>query len=319
MGKARTVLGVCVAAFVVLMDVALPRSAYALVTAKPPTSWSYYVHSGDSGTLGQRLGCDQAKLDNSNGRGSFVILDFGAQRNNGRGTYLPGSTVYWTNTADENYALRFAYGYQSCVSHHVLILAAGTSNDGRVTDGALGAAWGSVVQRVARAASARGYSDVAVQGAIDAEPGFGTFAHFQAWEWGDKTGRGYVGRTRALLDDYGSADGCPQEIGRTANFRCGNGWNLADEYNAVWGWSPNEATPEIYFDGCHGNANQANQWANVSAYGRHHGRKGMVKFVGPLDQGSCLTSAKSWTAFQAALTRDGVGQAMRFSAEMATR
>ncbi|MBO0819986.1 MAG: hypothetical protein J2P26_03955 [Nocardiopsaceae bacterium] len=302
-----------------LAEVALPRPAYALATAKPPTSRSYYVHSGDTGRRAQQFGCEQAKIDNSNGRGSFVILDFGAQRSDGKGTYLPSSTVYWTNTADENYALRFAYGYQSCRPHHVLILAVGTNNDGKVTNGALGAAWGSVVQHIASAASARGYSNVAAQGAIDAEPGYGTFAHFQNWEWGDRTGRGYVGRTKALLDDFGSADGCPQAIGRHSNLRCGNGWRIADEYNAVWGWTPNEATPEIYYDGCHGAANQANQWANISAYGRHHGRKGTVKFVGPLDQGTCLTAARSWTAFQAALTKAGVPQAMKFSDEMVTR
>lgn len=318
-GKARTALGVCAAVFMVLASVALAKPAYALATPKQPTDWSYYVYPGDTGRGAQLLGCMQARFDNARRHGSFVVLDFGAQRTNGRGTYLPSTTIYWTNAADENYALHFAYGYQSCGPRRLLIMALGTSNDGAVTNGALGAAWGAVVQRVAQAASSRGYSNVAVQGAIDAEPGFGPFAHFRGWEWGDKSGHGYVSKTVALLDNYGSADGCPQAPGKFTNLRCANGWNIADEYNAAWGWTPNETTPEIYFDGCAHLADQANQWANVSAYGRHYGRKGMVEFVGPLSQGFCLSATQSWREFQAALTRDGVPQAMSFSEQMVTK
>jgi hypothetical protein len=71
----------------------------------------------------------------------------------------------------------------------VLLLPIGTSNYGSVTDGRSarpGERWYAVAQQ----ASGRGYSDVAIQGAIDAEPGFGPFPHFQGWEWGDKSGRG---------------------------------------------------------------------------------------------------------------------------------
>lgn len=318
---ARTALATYTAALMVLVSIVLARPAAALVMPKPPTDWSFYVSPGDSAARAQYLGCRQAKFDNSRNYGSFVILDFGSQRSNGEGTYLPSSAVYWTNAADENYALHFAYGYQLCDPLHLLILSIGTSNDGAVTDGALGASWGAVVQRTARQASNRGYSNVAVQGAIDAEPGFGSFPHFRGWEWGDKSGRGYVSRTTALLNDFGSADGCPQRLGRYANLRCGDGWTVADEYSAVWGWAPNEATPEIYFDGCGDYGNQIGQWANVSAFGKHHGRKGMVRFVGPLDQGTgtCLTPAASWREFQRGLTRDQVPDAMDFSTEIVTR
>lgn len=316
---AGAVLVGTVLAGTVLAGAVLAKPAYALVTSKSPTDWSFYVSPGDTGARGHHLGCLQAEADNSHDHASFVILDFGAQRANGKGTYLATSTVYWTNAADENYALNFAYGYESCAPRHLLILAIGTNNDGAVTDGALGGSWGLVVQRIARQASSRGYSHVAVQGAMDAEPGFGSFAHFRNWEWGDNSGRGYVGRTTALLDDYGSADGCPQALGRVANLKCANGWSLAAEYNAVWGWSPNEGTPEVYYNGCGGKANQANQWANVSAYGQRYQRKGKVMFVGPLDQGTCLNAARAWRVFQAALTRASVPEAMRFSSEMVTR
>lgn len=319
MRKARVALGICAAALAALASVVLAAPAYALVTPKPPTDWSYYVYPGDTGGRAQYLGCSQAKFDDRVKHNSFVIMDFGAQRSNGRGTYLPSTTVYWTNAADENYALHFAYGYQSCGPRHLLILSIGTSNDGSVTDGALGAAWGSVVHAVSQQASRRGYSNVAIQGAVDAEPGFGPFPHFQGWEWGDKSGRGYVSKTVALLDDFGSADGCPQALGRYANFKCGFGWTQADEYNAVWGWTPNEGTPEIYFDGCDHYANQENQWANVSEYGLRYARKRMVRFVGPLSQGFCLDAANSWRIFQIALTRDHVPDAMSFSAQIVTK
>lgn len=319
MGKARKALQVGVFAFAALAAVILAKPAHAQVVSKPPTDLSYYVYPGDTGSRAQSLGCSQAKFDNWRNHASFVIMDFGAQKSNGKGTYLPSSTVFWTNSADENYALHFAYGYEECGPRHVLILAIGTSNDGAVTNGALGGTWGSLVRIVAQRSSARGYSHVAVQGAVDAEPGFGSFQHFRGWEWGDKSGRGYTGRTTALLDDYGSADGCSQSLGRIANLRCGNGWNIPDEYNAVWGWPPNEGSPEIYFDGCRGRANQVNQWANVSAYGRRYQYKGMVKFVGPLDQGACLSAKAAWREFRAALARNSVPQAMRFSSQMGTR
>ncbi|MBO0804230.1 MAG: hypothetical protein J2P25_14295 [Nocardiopsaceae bacterium] len=173
-----------------------------------------------------------------------------------------------------------------------------------------------MVRSVARRASRDGYSRVAVQGAIDAEPGFGPFPHFRGWEWGDKSGPGYVSKSSSIIDDYGSADGCPQALGESANRKCGDGWTLADEYDAVWGWGPNEGTPEIYFDGCHGYANDAHQWANVSAYGNYHRHKGKVRFVGPLDQGSCLNAGAAWRKFQAALAADNVPESMKFSAEI---
>jgi hypothetical protein len=321
MRKALTALGIYTVIFPVLAGTMMlipVLAAPARAQTMPPTDSSYYVAPRDTAVRAQRLGCDQAEFDNSRDHNSFVTLDFGAQRKDGKGTYLPGSTVFWPKSRDQNYALHFAYGYQSCGPRHLLIVGIGTSNDGAVTDGALGADWGSTVAIVAREASADGYSNIAVQGAIDAEPGFGPFPHFEGWEWGDKSGTGYVSRTKALLNDYGSADGCPQALGKYGDARCGSGWTIADEYNAVWGWSPNEATPEIYFDGCHGYANMANQWARVSDYGKHYGGQGTVRFVAPLDQRNCLNAAQAWSAFRHALTADGVPEAMNFSTQIVT-
>lgn len=320
MGRARKALSIAAAGFTMLAYfVALDSGQTASAAVRPPTDFSYYVSPGDTYARAQDLGCGQAKFDNSHGVNSFVTLDFGAQRSDGAGTYLAGSTVFWPNSAIERYSLRFAYGYQSCRSRHVLVLGIGTSNDGAVTDGRLGADWGIVVRTVAAGASRDGYRSVAVQGAIDAEPGFGPFPHFQGWEWGDRSGGGYVSTSKSLITDFGSADGCPQALGRYADAMCGNGWTTLDEYDAAWGWAPNEATPEIYFNGCRGYGKQANQWADISDYGKHNQKAGMIRFVGPLDQNDCLSPAAAWSDFNAALGRDGVSSGMKFSTRITTK
>lgn len=320
MGKARKALGFYAAGFMMVAGfVAANSGQAAAAVVRPPTDLSYYVTPGDTYSRAQALGCDQAKFDNSHHVNSFVTLDFGAQRSNGAGTYLTGSTVYWPNAAIKDYSLRFAYGYQKCGPEHILIVGIGTSNDGAVTDGALGADWGAVVRDVAAESSHDGYHSVAVQGAIDAEPGFGPFPHFDGWEWGDKSGGGYVSETKSLLTDFGSADGCPQSLGHHSDAMCGNGWTVKDEYDAVWGWKPNEGTPEIYFNGCGGYARQANQWADISDYGLHNQKAGRVLFVGPLDQDDCLSPSAAWSDFDAALGRDGVSDSMKFSTQMSTK
>src|ERR1700691_5892892 len=270
MRGARKALIISVTGLMVLTVAVLVNPGTASAATRPQTDYSYYVAPGDSYSKAQSLGCAQAASDNSSGADGFVTLDFRAQRANGAGTYLPLSTVFWSNAADEDYSLRFAFGYQKCSPRHLLLLAIGTSNGGSVTDGALGADWGDVVQHVAMTASNSGYPNVAIQGAIDAEPGFGPFAHFKGWELGDKSGGGYVSTTKALISGFGSADGCPQNLGTYSNALCSNGWYLSSEYDAVWGWAPNEGTPEIYFNGCMDYAKQANQWANVSDYGAHY-------------------------------------------------
>lgn len=320
MGRVRKALHISAAGFTVLAGfVALNSGQAASAATRPPTDFSYYVSAHDTYSRAQGLGCGQAKFDNSHGVNSFVTLDFGAQRSNGAGTYLAGTTTFWPNSAIQRYSLHFAYGYQACHSRHVLIMGIGTSNDGAVTDGKLGADWGSVVHSVAVTSSRDGYRNVQVQGAIDAEPGFGPFPHFQGWEWGDRSGRGYVSTSKALINDFGSADGCPQSLGRYRDAMCGNGWTVKDEYEAVWGWKPNEGTPEIYFNGCRGYANQANQWADISDYGKHNERSGKVLFVGPLDQGKCLSPPAAWSAFDGALGRDGVSDGMKFSTQITTK
>jgi len=312
-----------VAATVLLLASALPlalSSENAMASAKPPTDWTYYVASYDTSSKAQSLGCSQAGFDNSHSADSYVTMDFGAQRSDGAGTFLASTSIFWSNSADETYALWFAYGYQSCSPSHVLTLSIGTSNDGTVTDGALGADWGAAVASVASNASADGYSNVQIQGAVDAESGYGPFAHFQGWELGDSSGGGYVSRTKLLISNFGDAAGCPQALGNYVNQVCSGDWHLSSEYDASYGWAPNLANPEIYYNGCNGFANQPNQWANISDYGKHYGSLGQIIFEGPLDNaGNCLTASQAWSDFQTALSGDGVINAMLYSTEIVTK
>ena len=221
--------------------------------ATPASVWSYYVAPSDNGTTAHGLGCNQAGWDNKRNTDSFVTLDFGAQNSNGSGTYLPSTTVFWGNGSIESYAESFAGGYQSCSPQHLMFLALGTSNDGPVVDGYTGFQWGDTVQAVAN----YGFGNVDIWGAIDAEAGFGPYAHVSNWEWGDGTGGGFEGVANNVISNFGSADGCPQYYAQwTSDYDCSGDWYLSSNYNVSWGWAPNIANPEIYYNGCSGYANQ---------------------------------------------------------------
>ena len=308
-----------VAASFVFGTSVLVSPGHALASTKPPTDLSYYVSSADTDSTAQTLGCNQAQFDNTNHANSYVTLDFGAQRYDGAGTYLPSTTYFWSNSQDVSYALYFAYGYESCTPSYTVNLNIGTNNSGSGIDGALGADWGSLVQEVANDAAADGYSNVYVEGATDAEPGYSTFAVFTDWELGDSTGGGYQSTTSLLISDFGSADGCPGTLGDYGDHYCDNTWYQSSVYDAAWGYSPNAGNPEIYYNGCNGLANQPVQWANISDFGIHYGKSGQILFEGPLDQDNCLTSAEAWSDFQTALSDDGVSSAMSYSTEITTK
>ncbi len=285
-----------VASVILCFRLAAATPAYA--ETMPPNNWSFYVNVNDTEGSGGQLGCNQARYDMDVHHESFVTLAFGAQTPNGSGTYLPGTTNYWSNLTIEHYAEWFAFGYWYCAnqgtSGYILTMAVGTSNDGGVVDGAVGAVWGSVVSTV----NYYVYPDVAVWGASDAEPGFGSFAHFQGWEWGDSSGGGYVSTSSLPVSDFGSADGCPTSL-TYANSYCDNGWYVYSAYQAAWGWAPNWATPEIYVP------QQPLQWANISAFGGIvAGSYGQIGFEGPLSTQAGFTPSQSWSAFVSALDND---------------
>lgn len=292
----------------------LALAAFGQVTAAadPPYDWNYYVSPHDTLHRGIHTafnwGFNQARADRAHRHNSFVTLDFGAQGPRGAGTYLPGTVVWWSNARDEAFAEWFAYGYfrgsgNGRSGHHVM-LQLGTSNDGSVTDGRLGGIWGSTVQTTANYVSRHGWSDVAIGGAIDVEAAWGPFAHVREWEWGDASGAGYAHRTHALLADYGDAEGCPQHQTKRNSY-CGNGYWSQSYYRLAWGWSPNMAQPEIYFNGCHGYAKQAVQWADVSAWAKATGRR-PIQWDATLSQNWCLSPSGSYHALVGALRHAGV-------------
>lgn len=306
MGKLRRTLAIALAC--------LGFSALwvAPASANPPFDWNYYVHATDTLHTGARsafqFGYNQARADIAHRSNSFVTLDFGAQGPGGTGTYLPSTTTWWSNGHDEAYAEWFAYGYYRGANdgrsgHHVM-LNVGTSNDGNVTNGRLGAIWGTSVQATATYVSRHGWSDVAVDGAIDIEAAWGPFAHVNGWEWGDSSGAGYAHRTRALLADYGDAEGCPQYYTHI-NAHCGNGYTTEDYYYLMFGWSPNMAQPEVYYNGCHRYANEPVQWADISSWGKTTGRR-PIQWNATLSQGWCLAPSESYSALVNALGRAGV-------------
>lgn len=262
-------------------------AAQANPSSIPPIDYSFYVYPGDTPSTAYTLGCNQGNYDGQVNQGSVVILDFGAQASNASGTYLPSTSTFWSNGTDEFYAANFAEGYQRCNHGQVLTLAVGTNNDGSVTDGQLGAVWGSVVEAVANNAQQSGYANVSVAGADDWEAGFGPFAHLNGWVNGDSSGGGYVSTYSVPLYNYGSADGCPQNYGEYQNYLCTGDWYQSSNWDAAWGWGPSYSTPEIYYNGCNGYAAQDLQWGMISLEGAVY-QGSRIQFTGPFTSaGTC--------------------------------
>jgi len=272
----------------------MPAAALAGPSSIPPIDDSFYVYPGDTPSTAYTLGCDQGNYDGQVNQDSVVILDFGAQTSDSSGTYLPSSSTFWSNGSDEFYAANFAEGYQGCNHGKVLTLAVATNNDGSVTDGHLGAVWGTVVQAVANNAQQSGYVNVSVAGAGDWEAGFGPFAHLNGWVNGDGSGGGYVSTYSVPLFDFGSADGCPQQYGQYQNIQCTGDWYQSSNWYAAWGWGPAYATPEIYYNGCDGNAAQDLQWGMISLEGAVY-QGSEIPFTGPMTSaGTCDTPVDAY-------------------------
>jgi hypothetical protein len=290
--------------------------AVSSAAANPPNDWSFYVAPGDSYSGAETLGCNQAHYDTSVQNESLVTLDFGAQTSNGAGTYLPSTVTYWSNGTDELYAEWFAYGYQDCSNgDYYLELNVGTNNDGSVTNGNIGGIWGSLVQTVATNASDWGYSNVSINGAIDAEAGYSSFADVDDWMWGDSSGTGYANHTGALIADFGTADGCPSYY-TSSNLDC-SGWYESDIYYLSWGWPASEAQPEIYYAG-NGYANQPIQWADISDVGAHC-CGGEIYFWASLSQNSPLSPDESYSYLVDATSHQGVGDSPSYETQIVTK
>jgi len=191
----------------------------------------------------QQAACDQAKKV---GQG-IVVLSFGkqvAKGTSGFGRQITSAQIIATTQA-------WAAGLAQC-GKGAWEVSIGTSNSGGVTayNGYMGGiAWGELVK------DARAVSDprVGVSGSVDLEPGWGPSGQARAWV------DGYVATTTTRLWNFGSADGCPQSVGKLT---CNNGWTIDD---VLWVSSHAGANvmamPQIHTK----SGSQARQWAVLAA------------------------------------------------------
>lgn len=187
--------------------------------------------------------CEQAQKV----RQGIVVLSFGRQLATGTtgfGNPISPDTIVATVAA-------WSEGLAAC-GRGPWEVSIGTSNSGGRTphngfNG--GKVWGEIVVRAQQEANPR----VAISGSVDIEPGWGPAP--QARKWVD----GYVSATNIRLWNFGSADGCPQSVGRLT---CGNGWTVDDVLWVSSHAGPNViAMPQIHTQ----SGSQARQWAVLSA------------------------------------------------------
>ena len=260
------------------------------VQAKPPTDWSFYMHSTDTGTA-YTLGCNQGHFDKSFSPfvNSEVVLDFG-QHVNGNVLMLSGITI--THAQVQQMAEAFADGYWVCTGSDttsVLTLGIGINNFGPWVTYANGQTWGNDVATVQAYNQSHGYAtQVFMMGAGDLEPGWNSFSVTSNWVQGFASVSGYDYLDFGYAGD--AQTGCPQYSSN--NGSCGNGWNQDDEWYVSWGAPPALPTPETYRDF------MPRQWAMISLYGAQH-RGGAVYMQGPWDgydlDTAGLTSGQAWS------------------------
>lgn len=222
---------------------------------------------------------------------TFVLLDIGAQANDGKGVVPSGTSKeinYEVLRADLG-----AYVQAFANAGGTGTIAFGTNNDGtdwtKYPAAKRGADWWNLV--VSQIATRAG---VTLVGADDIEPGFfSTVGEALAWETAyldaDTTGH-------SQLYFNGSADGCPMTW--TAGATCAFKWTEQNLYDLATGnkhASRTHALPQVYF------GYMATQWAEIDRTGG-----GGIDFAGSLsthatDSGS-LTPPQSWTALYRAVS-----------------
>ena len=187
--------------------------------------------------------CDQARKV----RQGIVILSFGRQ-------LATGTTGFNNPISPETIvatAVAWSEGLAAC-ARGPWEVSIGTSNSGgrtRFNGYSGGQVWGEIVKRARVEADPR----IAISGSVDIEPGWGPAD--QARSWVD----GYVATTDIRLWNFGSADGCPQSVGRLT---CGNKWTVDDVLWVSSHAGPNViAMPQIHTQ----SGSQARQWAVLSA------------------------------------------------------
>jgi hypothetical protein len=251
--------------------------------------------------------CEQAQKV----RQGIVILSFGRQLATGTtgfGNPISPDTIVATAAA-------WSEGLAAC-GRGPWEVSIGTSNSGGRTryngfDG--GKVWGELVARAQREANPR----VLVTGSVDIEPGWGPAP--QARKWVD----GYVSATNIRLWNFGSADGCPQSVGRLT---CGNGWTVDDVLWVSSHAGPNViAMPQIHTQ----SGSQARQWAVLSARALELGKPLRIGAITVQTaacaqvRGGCPTTGVSawdgWTQLRNALDAIPITAGTQFGAPMDIR
>ncbi len=280
-------------------------STTAVLSEPPAFDYSIYVYSGDTygsaKSTAYQWGYHQAIKDASRGVPGFVTLDFGAEAAANEVELTDGTTK--PDSFVTGFVQWFAAGYTAGADNDsgqpfALELNIGTNNGGDYTNGsptASGTAWGKLITQLAGSTS----GSVLIEGASDMEYPYGNWAVTKAWVQAFESAE-----PNALLVDYGDASGCADTFVHgdyaTAD-PCDFGWQGL--YNLIWGFKGSIGQPEVYYDGCDGDANQPIQWANVAAFDPSKHLPVMAEALN--SGGGCLTNAQSYNHLTSALRRVG--------------
>jgi hypothetical protein len=287
----------------------------------PHTFQSFYVDNTEPSywfDQGIETGIESGN-DVANG---MVILDFGGQLGNRKGTELEDGTPV-TNEEIEVVAEEFANGYYiGEFNERTLHVVIGTNNSGESVGKLAGKAWAELVKHVASYVLEEPdeAKHVPIFGGSDLEDGS---AKLEGWGSGGNAlawAKEYSKTTESPYVDYGSAGACPETTyektakGGACDVAGGaGGWDQRVEYELAWEIERAHATPEIYYPP--GDGDNAGQWAEIGDYGRWEFGGG-IQFEGPLDENGDRESNKpeaAWNQLEKALKENELNESMSFS------
>jgi hypothetical protein len=241
----------------------------------------------DSYGLGCKWGARDANLPGK--QDSIIFLDFGnpVYRNGHYGVQLYNQDII-SATALAHAVEIFAQGYWNCLGQDYeskLIIAVGTNSSG--DEGGMffehGVTWAQMVNEVNNWLMHPDhlyFSQVAVVGASNIEPGFNPPAIAKAWV------NGYDSASLYWFYNVGSTEGCPSdyppedpETGTYPPNPCNSGWTQDDIYYVSWGVMTAWPLPEIY----NVVEENAKQWYRIGIYGARNYNTRMT-FDGSLTQ-----------------------------------
>jgi hypothetical protein len=256
------------------------------VSAPAPTATARYVRNLTDGGPTDVTQMNQEGMDDAAAGYSFVLLDIGAQSNDGTGVVLSATTTKLTYAQLRAAVAAYLTGFAT--SGHTGRVAVGTNNSGDWSQNPAdkrGSDWATqVVKPLATSAPA----GISVVGAADFEAGFAS-TEPQAESWKSHFLANLPGTaTSTALIFNGSADFCPKTW--TAGAACNFGWTY-QKLSGLAGGPRTMVLPQIYF------GYMATEWAEIDKTGGGH-----LRFLGALtefasDSGS-LQPAQGYTALR---------------------